>query len=57
MLALTAELACTEGCTVPSFEGIITFNSMYRQSILAAPAEIVTPVGRYAINVYRREPS
>lgn len=57
ILALIAELAFTEGCMVLSFDGIIAFNSMYRHSILAAPAEIITPIGRHAINIYKREPS
>ena len=55
-MALTATLGFEEGCTILSYDGATTFNSIYRNRFLPALAEIVPTVAPYASNSYVREP-
>ena len=55
-MALTATLGLKEGCTILSYDGTNTFNSIYRHRFLPAPAEIVPSVISYALNLYGQEP-
>lgn len=56
-MALTVKLAYDEGCTVLSFNGTnASDNSVYRHRSLPAVAEIISPVGRYTVNAYGKEP-
>ena len=55
-MAFTATLGFEEGCTILSYDGANTFNSIYRHRFLPALAEIVPSVVPYASNLYAREP-
>ena len=55
-MALIATLGFEEGCTILSYDGANTFNSIYRHRFLPALAEIVPSVIPYAANLYAREP-
>ena len=56
IMALTATLGFEEGCTILSYDGANTFNSIYRHRFLPTLAEISPSVVPYASNVYAREP-
>ena len=56
IMAFTATLGFEEGCTILSFHGANTLNSIYRHRFLPALAEIVPSVVPYASNLYAREP-
>ena len=56
IMAFTATLGFEEGCTILSYDGTNTFNSIYRHRFLPALAEIVPSVVPYASNLYVREP-
>ena len=55
-MALTAILGFKEGCTVLSYDGANSFNSIYHHRFLPAIAEIVPSVVPYALDLYVREP-
>ena len=56
IMALTATMGFEEGCTILSYDGANTFNSMYRYRFLPALAQIVPSAVPYAVNLYAREP-
>ena len=55
-MAFTATLGFEEGCTILSYDGANTFNTIYRHRFLPALAEIVPSVVPDASNLYAREP-
>ena len=57
IMALTAILGFKEGCTILSYDGANSFNSIYHHRFLPAIAEIVPSVVPYALDLYVREPS
>ena len=56
-MAFTATLGFEEGCTILSYDGANTYNSIYHHMFRLALAEIVLSVVPYASNLYAREPS
>ena len=57
-MALTETLGFEEGCTILSYDGATTFNSIYRpRSLPPVLAGIVPSVVPYASNLYAREHS
>ena len=55
-MALTATLGFDEGCTILSYDGANTLNSIYRHRFLPALAEIVPSAVPYTSNLCAREP-
>ena len=56
MVLTSTLLDVEEGCTILSYDGENTFNSIYRHRFLPALAEIVPSLVPYASNLYAREP-
>ena len=54
-MALTATLGFEGGCTILSYDGANTFNSIYCHRFLSALAKIVPSVVPYAASLYARE--
>ena len=55
-MALTAILGFKEGCTILSYDGANSFNSIYHHRFMPALAEIVPSVVSYALDLYVGEP-
>ena len=56
IMALTVTLGFEEGCTILSYNGPNTLNSIYHHRFLPALAKIIPSVVPYASNLYAREP-
>ena len=56
IMAITATLGFKVGCSILSYDGVNSFNSIYRHRFLPALAEIVPSGVPYSSNVYVREP-
>ena len=56
IMAFTATLRFEESCTILSYDGANTFNSIYRHRFLPTLAEVVPSGVPYASNLYAWEP-